>query len=249
MIRIPFASSKAKITSKYGERVLWGVKEFHHGLDMVGISDYTVVSATDGIVEQSRIITDKSNRTWEFGNYVCIRTPDNKLIYYCHLRSRAVKVGDKVRAGDTIGVMGSTGNVTGAHLHFEVREGSKAINPAIYLGIPNSMGTINTSRYSKALWKLTIRRFILTPESWEKYEKDTRVHDIMIRLEAAFPIAVTLEDPAYDKAAKLSIKEAIDILYNEGVIMDKAFWMVNHVNYPYIDLLFKRVAYALDKLI
>lgn len=245
MIKLPFASAKAKITSPFGERIIEGMRQFHPGLDLVGISDYTVVSVTDGTVISSCIVTDKNNLTWEWGNYVCVQAPDGTKFYYCHLKSRSVSKGDKIQAGTKIGIMGNTGYSFGAHLHFEIRKGSEKINPAIYLGIPNKAGAISISSYDKALWKLTINKFIATPEYWEQFSKDTRVHDIIIRLEASFAKPTEFNPENYDEANAMKIQTAIDILYNEGVIMDKAFWNTNYARYKYIDTLFKRVAFAL----
>ena len=63
--------------------------------------------------------------------------------YFCHMASRAVSVGKKVKVGDKLGVMGNTGYSFGAHTHFEMRNANntKKLNPAEFLGIPNELGT------------------------------------------------------------------------------------------------------------
>ena len=137
----PFESYKYRLTSPYGQRVLNGKTETHNGVDLVGEGSTAVCSVCDGTVIQSRIVTDKNNLTWQWGNYVSVQAKDGTVIYYCHLASRAVKQGDKVKAGQRIGIMGNTGYSFGAHLHFEVRRNNKAINAADYLGIPNTTGT------------------------------------------------------------------------------------------------------------
>ena len=139
----PFESYKYKVTSPYGQRVLNGESQFHGGVDLVGIGSTAVCSVCDGTVLSSQIITDKSNLTWQWGNYVAVQAKDGTVHYYCHLASRAVKKGDKVVKGQRIGIMGNTGYSFGAHLHFEVRRNNKAINAAEYLGIPNKAGQYN----------------------------------------------------------------------------------------------------------
>lgn len=141
MVLSPFESCKYRLTSPYGQRTLNGVSQWHNGVDLVGVGSSAVCSVCDGTVLSSQIITDKSNRTWEWGNYVSVQASDGTVIYYCHLASRAVKKGDKVKKGQRIGIMGNTGYSFGAHLHFEVRRNNKAINAAEYLGIPNKGGT------------------------------------------------------------------------------------------------------------
>jgi murein DD-endopeptidase MepM/ murein hydrolase activator NlpD len=136
----PFESYKYRLTSPYGQRVLNGASEFHNGVDLVGEGTTAVCSVCDGTVLVSQIITDKSNLTWQWGNYVAVQANDGTVHYYCHLASRAVKKGDKVKKGQRIGIMGNTGYSFGAHLHFEVRRNNKAINAAEYLGIPNKGG-------------------------------------------------------------------------------------------------------------
>jgi hypothetical protein len=74
---------------------------------------------------------------------VAVQAGDGTVHYYCHLASRAVKYGDKIKKGQRIGIMGNTGYSFGAHLHFEVRRNNKAINAADYLGIPNKGGQYN----------------------------------------------------------------------------------------------------------
>lgn len=115
----------------------------HNGLDLVGVEDVNVYAPCDGVVGASKIITDKKNLTWQWGNYVRIDTKDGFYVYLCHLKSRAVKTGQSVKKGDKIGVMGNTGYSFGAHTHFEVRNAktNKAVNPSDWSGIPNKVGT------------------------------------------------------------------------------------------------------------
>ncbi|MDD6313293.1 MAG: M23 family metallopeptidase [Firmicutes bacterium] len=123
----------------------------HNGMDLVGDEDKTVYAICDGYIGTSTIITDKSNKTWEWGNYVKLvsdnddETDDGLLIYYCHLSKRLVSKGQKVKKGDPIGVMGNTGYSFGAHLHFEIRDRDNkvkaVINTPAVTNIPNKKGT------------------------------------------------------------------------------------------------------------
>lgn len=145
---LPFASQKCRLTSRYAYRIhpITGVRQFHGGVDLVGINTdqgigTEVIAVRSGKVVRSRIVTDRNDATWQWGNYVAIAGDDGVTIYYCHLAQRNVKVGQRVNAGDCIGVEGSTGQSTGVHLHFETRRGATRINAADYLGIPNAAGT------------------------------------------------------------------------------------------------------------
>lgn len=171
---IPFKCDTVKVTSPYGNRTLNGSKQFHGGYDMVGVGSYDICAVVGGSVVHSRIITDKSNPTWQWGNYVCIKGTDGRLYYYCHMKSRAVSAGQTVKVGDKLGVMGNTGYSFGAHLHFEVREGSKAICPEIVLDIPNKTGTYSlpkTTQYEKDIDTLCKKGVINSPDYWLKREK------------------------------------------------------------------------------
>ena len=115
----------------------------HNGLDIVGDDSHDILCPVAGTVKSSTIITDKSNTTWEWGNYVRVDDAEGNRLYFCHMDSRAVKVGQTVKPGDKLGVMGNTGYSFGAHTHFEVRKADNKtrLNPAEYLGIPNEKGT------------------------------------------------------------------------------------------------------------
>lgn len=169
---IPFTADRVRLTSGYGSRVLDGKTSFHAGYDLVGIGAHQVTAAIGGKVAVSRIVTDKSNRTWEWGNYVCVHGDDGRYYYYCHLASRAVQKGATVRAGDVLGVMGSTGYAFGAHLHFEVREadGKTTVSPEAVLGIPNREGvyTAEKATLDADLAKLVAAKVITSPDYWKK---------------------------------------------------------------------------------
>ena len=121
-----------KVTSPYGWRTLNGKRDNHKGIDLVGISSPTVFAPCDGVIGASTIVTDKSNRTWEWGNYVRVDGDDGKRYYYCHLSKRLVTVGRRVKAGDYLGIEGNTGYSFGSHCHFEVRVNGEYQNPMNY---------------------------------------------------------------------------------------------------------------------
>lgn len=140
-MRLPYKTGKVRITSPYGNRVLNGVPGWHAGLDIVSDGDKKICAVMSGVVLQSRMVTDKSNRTWEWGNYVSVQGDDGKIIYYCHMSQRLVQRGQRVAVGDYLGIEGNTGYSFGSHVHFEVRIGSNAIDPAAYLGVRNACQT------------------------------------------------------------------------------------------------------------
>mgnify|MGYP002678147909 FL=1 len=167
----PFNCDKIKVTSPYGERDFNG-NNFHYGYDIVGIGSDEVTAVCNGKVVVSRIITDKSNLTWQWGNYICIKdSVTGNLHYYCHLKERKVKRGDTVKAGQIIGIMGNTGYSFGAHLHFEVRVGNTPISPFTVLHVPNKIGTYE-STIKQDVAELVTAKIISSPQYWEKHAND-----------------------------------------------------------------------------
>lgn len=166
---IPFKCNKVRLTSPFGDRVLNGVKQNHTGYDLVGVGSYDVCAVAGGKVVHSRIITDKTNPTWQWGNYVCIKGNGGLYYYYCHMASRAVKAGQTVKAGDKLGVMGNTGYSFGAHLHFEVRsaDGKTKINPETILKIPNKTGIYTAKSGLESDLEILVEKGIInTPSYW-----------------------------------------------------------------------------------
>ncbi len=142
--------------SRYGY-TRGGGKTWHGGLDIGGLDDANIRmpgyngKSISGTVVTARIVTDKSNKTWEWGWYVCVRldanqTPDAvNYLYFCHCSKLLVKVGQKVKTGDVLAIVGQTGNAAGTwtHCHLEVRATAtgKGLDPTAYAGIPNKAGT------------------------------------------------------------------------------------------------------------
>lgn len=139
-MQLPYKGD-VRVSSPFGWRTMNGERVYHKGIDLVG-TEKTVRAVVGGVVGQSIIITDPKNRTSEWGNYVRVDGEDGRLYYYCHLSKRLVDRGAKVSVGDAIGIEGSTGKSTGSHLHFEVRENGKSIDPTTIIGIRNAVGTV-----------------------------------------------------------------------------------------------------------
>lgn len=103
-----------------------GSAEFHPGIDFKGKRGDEVKCTASGKV----VFAD-----WAGGYGKCIRIQhiNNIQTVYGHLSKIKVKVGQEVNVGDEIGLVGSTGHSTGAHLHYEVRVNGKPVNPVKYL--------------------------------------------------------------------------------------------------------------------
>lgn len=136
---------EVRVSSPFGWRTLNGKRVYHKGIDLVG-TDKTVRAVVGGVVGKSILITDPANRTSQWGNYVRVDGEDGRLYYYCHLAQRLVSHGDKVSVGDALGIEGSTGKSTGSHLHLEVRENGKSIDPTAIIGIKNIVGAVREAK-------------------------------------------------------------------------------------------------------
>lgn len=170
-------SGKFKVTSPFGQRVLNGAADDHKGIDVVGITDKHVCAVVGGRVSASVIVTNKSDRTWEWGNYVRVDGDDGRRYYYCHLSKRLVSFGQRVEAGQHIGIEGNTGYSFGSHCHFEVRENGVSVDPAPFLGIPNRTGTYGTD------WRAEVqKKFGLSKDTMAYLDKYRYAADLYRKL-------------------------------------------------------------------
>ncbi len=129
--RAPFASPvKAAVrhTSGFGFRrdPKTGGRRMHNGSDFAGKTGTDIFATADGVV---------SHAGWQsgYGRLVKIKHDFGIETYYAHNSRILVKKGQRVSRGDHIADMGSTGRVTGTHLHYEVRVNGSPVNPMIYI--------------------------------------------------------------------------------------------------------------------
>lgn len=103
-----------RLTAKFGEYGLWS--SYHTGLDFAAPTGTPIYAVTNGTVASAEF-------AGAYGNRTVITLDDGTELWFCHQSRILVSPGDKVRAGEQIGNVGSTGHVTGPHLHLEVRPG------------------------------------------------------------------------------------------------------------------------------
>ena len=123
--KIPFSmpvKGAYRFTSGFGMR--WGRP--HNGSDFAGAHGMPIYATADGVVE-------KAQRMSGYGLIVTIRHDFGYETRYAHLSKIRVKPGQRVSRGERIGDMGNTGRSTGTHLHYEVRVGSKPVDPMTYI--------------------------------------------------------------------------------------------------------------------
>ena len=121
---------KNKITSMYGYRAdpFTGEKKFHTAIDIADVEGTPLLAVFDGV------ITYTEHSDSGYGNYVELTDKEGNMARYAHASSISSRVGQEVKKGDEIAKMGTTGNSTGSHLHFELylADGTR-VNPYFYL--------------------------------------------------------------------------------------------------------------------
>ena len=112
---LPVAAGVYHLTARFGDvSYLWS--HVHTGLDFAAPSGTPIMAVASGDIDSTEYSGAYGNRTVE-------TLPDGTELWYCHQTSYLVSPGQHVTAGQTIGYVGSTGNVTGPHLHLEVHPG------------------------------------------------------------------------------------------------------------------------------
>jgi len=123
------SSHTGNVTSRFGWRIhpITGQNRHHNGIDIAapGINGTPVIAAASGIVVQSR---------WNggFGNFILINHGNGYATLYAHNSANLVSAGTPVVQGQIIGRVGSTGNSTGPHIHFEVHRNGTPVDPMNY---------------------------------------------------------------------------------------------------------------------
>jgi murein DD-endopeptidase MepM/ murein hydrolase activator NlpD len=117
-----------QITSPFGQRdnPLGQGTEFHPGIDIAASEGTPIAAAMAGTVVAA-------GPDGGYGNLITVDDGNGLTTRYAHCSQIYARVGERVAPGDVIGAVGMTGRATGAHLHFEVRQDDRAVDPSPYL--------------------------------------------------------------------------------------------------------------------
>ena len=118
------APSYTRVSSRYGYRS----SGFHGGVDLAAPGGSPILAARAG-----KVLT--ATYHYSYGNYVIVDHGGGISTLYAHASKLLVKKGQTVKKGQQIAKVGTTGNSTGNHLHFEVRINGKRTNPEPYIGL------------------------------------------------------------------------------------------------------------------
>jgi len=134
MMRTPL--DRARVSSSYGYRrhPISGYRRMHQGIDFAAGMGTPVLAPADGVVVEAR-------RWGGYGNWLRIRHANGLETGYGHLSryGSGIRAGTRVRQGQVVAYVGSTGASTGPHLHYEIWRNGQRINPA---GVKTQEGTI-----------------------------------------------------------------------------------------------------------
>lgn len=148
----PIKTNKLYVTSKFGPRTYTyqgkQVSDYHKGIDLIANPNNRneeIIAFADGVVTS----VQKTGVQYGTGCYVRVKHNNGYYTLYYHLKSGSIVVnkGDNVKAGQKLGIIGTTGQSTGVHLHFQIDKGgsSSAIDPYDYLFNGKAFVSGNTS--------------------------------------------------------------------------------------------------------
>ena len=116
----------ARLSSHFGRRrhPILGYTRNHNGTDFAAPTGTPILAAGNGVVL-------RANRFGSFGNYIRVRHANGFETAYAHLNgfARGIRSGSRVTQGQVIGYVGTTGRSTGPHLHYEVHQNGRPVNP------------------------------------------------------------------------------------------------------------------------
>ena len=117
-----------RTASGWGWRIhpIYKIKKFHEGMDFTATTGTDIYATGEGVV--SEVVTDNSG----YGKHIVIDHGFGYKSLYAHMSAFTAKPGQKVKRGDVIGRVGSTGTSTAPHLHYEVHLKNKKVNPQFY---------------------------------------------------------------------------------------------------------------------
>lgn len=166
---------KFKVTAEYKKQGDMWVAGWHTGVDLVGLDSKNIYNSCDGNVVRTGFDD-------LYGNYIVIKDFNNQYHWFCHLSKILVEPGHNVNGLTWIGVMGATGNTTGEHLHYEIRQSSnkyaETINPCDYMGIPNKEGLYDSLKYYRndmlGIYKVVVRSLRMRTSPDDRPKKKVR---------------------------------------------------------------------------
>jgi len=118
-----------KMSSGFGMRMhpILLVEKFHSGVDFTAKQGTNIIATADGVV--TKVVFQKEG----YGKMVVINHGKGFETWYTHMSDYAVKMGEKIKKGEVVGYVGSSGKSAGPHLHYEVRKAGKPVNPQDYI--------------------------------------------------------------------------------------------------------------------
>lgn len=153
----------ARMSSGYGARKhpVLGYNRMHKGVDFAAPRGTPIYAAGDGVVV-------RANWFSSFGNYVKIRHGNGYETAYAHMNgfAKGIKAGTRVKQGQTIGYVGTTGRSTGPHLHYEIHANGQAVNPnGVNLPIGDKLKGNDLKRFTAAMGQIKQRYAKLVKDS------------------------------------------------------------------------------------
>lgn len=126
---MPVANRDLKrMASGFGYRL----DPFYHTFTFHGGMDFTAETGTEVYATGDGRVVKRQSDAWGYGNHIIVNHGHGYTTVYAHLSRFAVNNGAKVKRGQLIGYVGSTGRSTGPHLHYEVRRNNNPLNPAFF---------------------------------------------------------------------------------------------------------------------
>lgn len=160
----------ARMSSGFGMRrhPVLGYNKMHKGIDFAAPTGTPIYAAGDGVVK-------KAGRNSSYGNYVRIRHRGDLDTAYAHMSRIAVKPGERVKQGEIIGYVGTTGRSTGPHLHYEVLVAGRHVNPrGLNLPIGQALAGRDLKRFKSHIKEVESQYAALSTGAVKLAQRDVR---------------------------------------------------------------------------